>query len=163
MSPAQWLSSGHGDDAGFEELQTDVMRFMAILAFCLMAVFALVQSMPLTAQLPPITAPAVATPQPTVAPIAVQAVTGKTPRAEVVLAVPQALPEPVSDVPAAVAKEAPAPLPLQEQKKEAPPDVPASPPTATPVEKPQGVYAAFHLRFCTYTARFPWQSRLVRF
>ena len=29
-----------------EDLQTDVMRFMAILAFCLVAVFALVQSIP---------------------------------------------------------------------------------------------------------------------
>ncbi len=30
-----------------EDLQTDVMRFMAILAFCLVAVFALVQSIPM--------------------------------------------------------------------------------------------------------------------
>ena len=32
--------------AGMENLETDVMRFMAILGFCLVAVFALVQSLP---------------------------------------------------------------------------------------------------------------------
>ncbi len=35
-----------------EDLQTDVMRFMAILAFCLMAVFALVQSLPTQSEPP---------------------------------------------------------------------------------------------------------------
>ncbi len=34
------------DDAGMHALETDVMRFMAILAFCLLAIFALVQSVP---------------------------------------------------------------------------------------------------------------------
>lgn len=38
---------GH-QGGGMEELQTDVMRFMAILAFCLVAIFALVQSIPLS-------------------------------------------------------------------------------------------------------------------
>jgi hypothetical protein len=33
---------------GAAELQTDIMRFMAILALCLMAIFALVQSLPIT-------------------------------------------------------------------------------------------------------------------
>jgi len=37
----------HRESGGMEELQTDVMRFMAILAFCLVAIFALVQSLPL--------------------------------------------------------------------------------------------------------------------
>ncbi len=37
---------------GMEELQTDVMRFMAILAFCLVAIFALVQSIPLAPATP---------------------------------------------------------------------------------------------------------------
>ncbi len=35
------------DGGGVSDLQTDVMRFMAILALCLVAIFALVQSMPL--------------------------------------------------------------------------------------------------------------------
>ena len=33
---------------GVADLQTDVMRFMAILALCLVAIFALVQSIPLS-------------------------------------------------------------------------------------------------------------------
>ena len=36
-----------GDAGGAADLQTDIMRFMAILALCLMAIFALVQSIPL--------------------------------------------------------------------------------------------------------------------
>lgn len=35
------------DAGGAADLQTDIMRFMAILALCLMAIFALVQSLPL--------------------------------------------------------------------------------------------------------------------
>jgi len=35
------------EGGGIAELQTDVMRFMAILSLCLMAIFALVQSIPL--------------------------------------------------------------------------------------------------------------------
>jgi len=41
---------------GAQDLQTDIMRFMAILALCLMAIFALVQSLP---AMPPQTAPPV--------------------------------------------------------------------------------------------------------
>jgi len=37
-----------GDAGGAADLQTDVMRFMAILSLCLMAIFALVQSLPIT-------------------------------------------------------------------------------------------------------------------
>ena len=35
-----------GDAGGAADLQTDIMRFMAILALCLLAIFALVQSLP---------------------------------------------------------------------------------------------------------------------
>ncbi len=42
------LNRGMDEDAGgIAELQTDVMRFMAILSLCLVAIFALVQSIPL--------------------------------------------------------------------------------------------------------------------
>ena len=42
------LSRGaDGDAGGVADLQTDVMRFMAIISLCLMAIFALVQSIPL--------------------------------------------------------------------------------------------------------------------
>ena len=50
MSKLPWTSyparSAGNDEGGMEHLETDVMRFMAILAFCLVAIFALVQSMP---------------------------------------------------------------------------------------------------------------------
>ncbi|MGB5627778.1 MAG: hypothetical protein WBM57_00300, partial [Woeseiaceae bacterium] len=36
------------DVGGAADLQTDIMRFMAILSLCLVAIFALVQSIPLT-------------------------------------------------------------------------------------------------------------------
>lgn len=36
-----------GDSSAIADLQTDIMRFMAILALCLVAIFALVQSIPL--------------------------------------------------------------------------------------------------------------------
>jgi hypothetical protein len=42
-----------GDAGGAADLQTDIMRFMAILALCLMAIFALVQSIPLAPVAPP--------------------------------------------------------------------------------------------------------------
>jgi len=43
---AYGLNRGAADDGGAAELQTDVMRFMAILSLCLVAIFALVQSLP---------------------------------------------------------------------------------------------------------------------
>ncbi|MEJ2129483.1 MAG: hypothetical protein P8X81_11630 [Woeseiaceae bacterium] len=52
-----------GESGGVADLQTDVMRFMAILAICLVAIFALVQSIPLDAQ-PPDVQPAEAIPEP---------------------------------------------------------------------------------------------------
>ena len=48
MSPLPWqMSYAASADLENSELQTDVMRFMAILAFCLVAIFAIVQSIPL--------------------------------------------------------------------------------------------------------------------
>jgi len=41
-----------GDSGGAADLQTDIMRFMAILALCLVAIFALVQSIPLAPEIP---------------------------------------------------------------------------------------------------------------
>jgi hypothetical protein len=67
------LSRGMDSEAGgVADLQTDVMRFMAILALCLVAIFALVQSIPVNTVAPEIPAadvPApVATPEPVPAP-----------------------------------------------------------------------------------------------
>lgn len=53
-----WTRSGDNDAGGIADLQTDVMRFMAILAICLVAIFALVQSIPLEPVVEPIPAPA---------------------------------------------------------------------------------------------------------
>jgi hypothetical protein len=54
------------DVGGAADLQTDVMRFMAILALCLVAIFALVQSIPLTPVEPQPVEPAAAPAQPAV-------------------------------------------------------------------------------------------------
>ena len=48
------LSRGiDADSGGAADLQTDIMRFMAILALCLVAIFALVQSLPMQPVAPP--------------------------------------------------------------------------------------------------------------
>ncbi len=46
IRPASGTATPGLDQTGEQELQTDIMRFLAILALCLMAVFALVQSLP---------------------------------------------------------------------------------------------------------------------
>jgi len=57
------LSRGMDSEAGgIADLQTDVMRFMAILALCLVAIFALVQSIPVNTVAPEIPAAEMPTP-----------------------------------------------------------------------------------------------------
>jgi len=57
------LSRGMDSEAGgIADLQTDVMRFMAILALCLVAIFALVQSIPVNTVAPEIPAAEIPTP-----------------------------------------------------------------------------------------------------
>ncbi|MBT8092598.1 MAG: hypothetical protein KJN77_06140 [Gammaproteobacteria bacterium] len=57
------------DGGGAADLQTDIMRFMAILSLCLVAIFALVQSIPLTpTEAPNIAQPADNIPQANVTP-----------------------------------------------------------------------------------------------
>ena len=58
------MHRGDTDAGGAADLQTDIMRFMAILALCLVAIFALVQSIPLVPEAPP-QSPAPAAPPPT--------------------------------------------------------------------------------------------------
>jgi hypothetical protein len=48
-----------GEAGGIADLQTDVMRFMAILAICLVAIFALVQSIPADPVVEPVPEPIV--------------------------------------------------------------------------------------------------------
>lgn len=58
------LNRGADADAGgAADLQTDVMRFMAILSLCLVAIFALVQSIPMAPQQPAATPPVPSTTQ----------------------------------------------------------------------------------------------------
>lgn len=57
------LHRGDTDAGGAADLQTDIMRFMAILALCLVAIFALVQSIPLVPEAPT-QSPAPAAPPP---------------------------------------------------------------------------------------------------
>jgi hypothetical protein len=93
-----------GEAGGAADLQTDVMRFMAILAICLVAIFALVQSIPLDTTAPEAT---VSPPEPEVEP------------APIVTPAPQPEPEVV-----VVTRPAPAPEPQPEPQ----PEPPAPPP-----------------------------------
>jgi len=77
-------------EGGMEHLETDVMRFMAILAFCLVAIFALVQSVP---------APA---PEPAPTPVAAEPEPLPEPRPT-----PQPVPEPPTQSPREPAAEPP--------------------------------------------------------
>jgi len=137
-SPSAGAASGEG---GMEHLETDVMRFMAILAFCLVAIFALVQSVPeqvakrtkevpdtvslvsqqpaepVPAALPEPAPPPEPAPQPQRAPQPEPAaVTVPEPRLE---APPQPAPEPSPQ---------PSPRPAPEPQPEAAPAVPAAEP-----------------------------------
>ena len=115
-----------------EHLETDVMRFMAILAFCLVAIFALVQSVPeQVAKVPkrvPDTVSSVpqrpAEPDPAPVPQPV-------PRPE-----PAAQPQPVAATP----EPRPEPPPL-------PQPAPAPPPKPAPAASPAEPQPGFSLRF----------------
>jgi len=125
------------DVGGAADLQTDVMRFMAILSLCLVAIFALVQSMPVAPPVEPIAevnVEAVAEPAPVADP---------EPEAKV-----EAVPEPQVVVPPKlvtltrpkwVPKYEPPPTPIEE--------APAAE-VAAPIEEAEG----FTLRFESDTA-----------
>ena len=129
-----------GDAGGAADLQTDIMRFMAILALCLVAIFALVQSIPLAPQSPP-AEPAPAPVQEVQAKPAPAPVADSEPApqsAEVVqLTRPKWQPRPKPERVEPVAPVTPAPTPLVRQP------APAAPPESPPAEQPVG----FTLRF----------------
>ena len=147
------LNRGMDADAGgAADLQTDVMRFMAIISMCLVAIFALVQSIPLAqVQEPPKGTPADPVPAPemlaadTPAPIEI----AETEIPELTRPEPQR-PEPK---PKPVALERPVMKPLA-RKTEAPPPVTAQatdipePAPADPGETRKG----FSLRFASDAA-----------
>ena len=118
-----------GDAGGVADLQTDIMRFMAILSLCLVAIFALVQSIPLA---PVQDAPVQDAP--------VQDVTVNNREPATVAAT----------TPAEVAlEEVPAPAePVSEKEDTAVAVEPPSPETASPTERDVG----FTLRFASDSA-----------
>ena len=100
------------DVGGAADLQTDIMRFMAILSLCLVAIFALVQSIPLTPAEP---VPADSAPAPTPIarePVPPEATPAPTP---VVQTVTQPEPTP-APVPVATPHSEPEPVENTEQK-----------------------------------------------
>ena len=137
------------DVGGAADLQTDVMRFMAILALCLVAIFALVQSIPLT--------PAESQPEPdavTQAPVTPATLPRAAPKPPpeatppmeenaVVLTRPKWVPKyPVESTPV---RETPVALEEPVVETESPP--PADPPPSAPPEK-----EGFTLRFASDAA-----------
>lgn len=144
------------DAGGAADLQTDIMRFMAILSLCLVAIFALVQSIPLTPAKPvpvesePVPTPVVeesvqpvppprepvVTPEPKPAPVE-KAVTLTRPTWQ-----PKYTPKtPVRTEPMVVAEAKPESAPVAEQ--------PVVPAPAPPVEPEK---AGFTLRFASDAA-----------
>lgn len=137
------LNRGADADAGgAADLQTDVMRFMAILSLCLVAIFALVQSIPMTpAKTVPVPSPpAVSQEQPAepiVEPVA-------TPPSEITLTRPAPAMAAVKEETVVVQRPRSRP-PLQSVPKQSvPEDLPPAPPVESkPVQK------GFTLRFET--------------
>jgi hypothetical protein len=145
---------GHEDD-GSESLHADVMRFMAIIALCLVAIFALVRSLPLNLEteiasqgpkpLPPAEAAPIETPA---APPVAQTL---RPRAEPVLR-----PRPVVHPPTETGDD-PRRLPVPERPREvesAPAPVaqarqPIGPATPAPPQAPSPARQGFSLRFAS--------------
>jgi len=136
-SPSPGAPSGEG---GMEHLETDVMRFMAILAFCLVAIFALVQSVPeQVAKVPkrvPDTVSSV--PQRPAEPDSAPA-PQPVPRPE-----PAAQPQPVAATPEP--RPEPPPLP-QPAPAPSPQPVPEPSPKPAPAASPAEPQPGFSLRF----------------
>ena len=119
-------------------MQTDVMRFMAILALCLVAIFALVQSIPLA---PTVASEAAAEPQPVFEPEIPEPVAAPKPE-------PPPPPEPIETAVADEAPPQPPPPPVVTEAVEAPP--PAAEPAPVEAPPPAPVQAeadGFTLRF----------------
>ncbi len=110
------MHRGDTDAGGAADLQTDVMRFMAILALCLVAIFALVQSIPLAPE-PPTQSQAAAAPPPVREDPPQAAVQRAPPPAKEVIVSPVQLRRPK---PAAVEK----PKPRLEPEPQSPPPSP---------------------------------------
>ena len=141
------------DVGGAADLQTDIMRFMAILSLCLVAIFALVQSIPLTPVEPqPAPEPVVSEPEPAPAPAPAQEpVVTPEPERTVILKRPKWVPKytpakrepvetPVEPIPEPIPEAIPEPEPVAVEPEPAPPP---------PAEPEQG---GFTLRFASDAA-----------
>lgn len=105
--PAPWFTA---DAGGAADLQTDVMRFMAILALCLVAIFALVQAVPVE-QPPAAKPPEPVAPVREMPPPVARVEQLVAPAAEPATVEPSKAPAAREPVPAAAAPPAPAPTP----------------------------------------------------
>lgn len=127
-----------GDAGGAADLQTDIMRFMAILSLCLVAIFALVQSLPMAPE--PSATPVAEAPQPIVPEEMPepreQPVIANTPPIAVASPTP---PRAVAMSPPAKPATTPAREPTPQHSEPAAPAAPAAPP------EPRG----FTLRFAS--------------
>ncbi len=131
------------EGGGVEDLQTDVMRFMAMLGLCLVAIFALVQSLPMApatseaiASVAPATPSPVAVPAPAPAPVATVPIQEPPPPpTEPVQPAPAPLVAPAEEP--VVRPEVPAPMPPRRSPSPpVPTQVPARTPLSPPVEIP---------------------------
>jgi outer membrane biosynthesis protein TonB len=123
------------DGGGAADLQTDVMRFMAILSLCLVAIFALVQSLPMSPT-EAHTAPPVAESEPR-PPTPRQAARPATPQAPAEEQVEAVAPQPAAE-----------PVPVRVPAQAAPVPAAAEPAPAEPASRDAG----FTLRFASDTA-----------
>lgn len=128
-----------GEAGGAADLQTDIMRFMAILALCLMAIFALVQSLP--------DAPVTAGKTTEETSPAELVVTNAEPVESVRQPVAESSPKPVTLTRPAAQPGAPRPEPVPvTRSKPAPPQPQAPPPESATAQPPPGT-EGFTLRF----------------
>jgi len=134
------------DVGGAADLQTDVMRFMAILSLCLVAIFALVQSMPVA---------------PTVVPIAEVNAKAEANVEAVAEPAPVADPEPETKVEAVPEPQVVVPPKLVTLTR--PKWVPKYEPPPTPVEEAPAAEAAAPLKEAQgFTLRFESDTALTR-
>lgn len=123
------------DGGGAAELQTDVMRFMAIISMCLVAIFALVQSIPLDVVAEPVVTQS-ETPEPVPAP---ESPAEPEPAISLTRSTPTKPEKPIEQV----ALQRPALKPVQKAAADAPAGNTAPPAPSAPAEAKKG----FSLRF----------------
>lgn len=138
------------DPGGAADLQTDVMRFMAILSLCLVAIFALVQSIP-PSDVPVVAAPRPAEPIPPVAKLQPDPEPVQRPR-PIQEPVPKPAQVAVEHPPAPASIEKPAPRPVETGSASPVEPAPEPPVAPTPIRSTTPAQQGFMLRFESDTA-----------